>query len=370
MRRIMIGSFVAALLVASVAAAQTRDPEAPAHTGFTVTPPSGAYVMGFHTCSSDCENPVGHTVRLVQSQDGVVWTDVVGWKPLSGSVPDVIRRGNTLYVIGAGLTRIDMTTGKATADYFKVKKADGKSALARDVSFAGQLSDGRFVVAYVPSMQDVVGAAAIPVQLAVEDVGSNGSTYTFTGTAISIGSTSLPVPGQPTDPDIFFNGTQWVLYVSVGANVVSFTSSSISGPYDTASATVVSSNAGGVPAGVQSDGGVMAFVNSGPTRDSLVIKRAVSATGTTPLPSSAFTTVLTGAAYGATTAESPGIARNTPGIECGTGCSGTTTTTATTTPAKAGRLGSRCTTADKQGTWKGTLMVCKKVKGKLVWTRA
>jgi hypothetical protein len=158
-----------------------------------------------------------------------------------------------------------------------------------------------------------------------------------------------------------------VLYVSVGANVVSFTSSSISGPYDAASATVVSPNAGGVPAGVQSDGGVMTFVNSGPSRNSLVIQRAVSATGTTLLPSSAFTTVLTGAAYGATTAESPGIARNTPGIECGTGCSGTTTTT---TPGKAGRPGSRCTTVGKQGTWKGTLMVCKKVKGKLVWTRA
>ena len=343
------------------------DPESPAHSGFSMTPPSAAYVMAFHTCSSDCENPRGHTVRLVQSQDGAVWSDVPGWKPLSGSVPDAIRRGNTFYVIGAGLTRIDMTTGQATADRFSVKKSDGSNALARDVSFAGQLPDGRFVIAYVPPMQEVVGAASIPVEIAVEDKGSDGASYTFYATAISIGSGSLAVPGQPTDPDVFYNGSQWVLYVSVGANVISFTSSSVTGPYDVASATVVSKSAGGVPAGVQSDSGVMTFVNSGPSRESLVIQRAVSATGTTAIPAADFSTVLTGAAYGATTAESPGIARNTTGTSCGTGCAAAATAIAL---SKAGRPGSRCTTAGKQGTWKGKVLVCKKVKGKLVWSRA
>lgn len=335
-----------------------------------MTPPSAAYVMAFHTCSSNCENPTGHTVRLAQSQDGAVWSDVPGWKPLSGSVPDAIRRGNTFYVIGAGLTRIDMTTGSATADRLAVKKTNGSNALARDVSFAGQMPDGRFVIAYVPPMQDVVGTTSIPVQIAVEDKGSDGANYTFYATAISIESTSLPVIGQPTDPDIFFNGNQWVLYVSVGSNVVSFTGSSVTGPYDAGSATVISNQAGGVPAGVQSDSGVMTFVNSGSSRENLVIQRAVSATGTAAIPAAAFSTVLTGAAYGASTAESPGIARNTTGTSCGTGCTGSTATSTSTTLGKAGRPGSRCTTANKQGAWKGSVLVCKKVKGKLVWARS
>ena len=123
-----------------------------------------------------------------------------------------------------------------------------------------------------------------------------------------------------TDPDIFFNGERWVLYVSVGSNVIAFTSPVLEGPYDLSSSTVVSTQAGGVPAGILGTDGVWTYVNRGQPRDNISILRAVSATGSEPIPSGSFTTVLTGSRYGAGTAESPGVAANAPGIPCGSGC--------------------------------------------------
>lgn len=346
-----------------------HDPEAPAHSGFTMTAPTAPYVMAFHTCSTNCEDPSNHTIRLAQSADGATWSDVPGWQPYKGSVPDVFRRGGTTYVIGAGLTRIDMATGKATATRFQVKKADGSPALARDISFAGQLPDGRMVVTYVPSMQEVAGASEVPVLVATEDVGSDGSAFTSAGAAITIPKASLPVMGEPTDPDIFFNGSQWVLYVSVGSNVIAYTSSSVTGPFALSSQVLVTRDAGGVPAGIVGTGGVWTFVNYGPSRESIVIRRAVSGDGMTGLAPSSFATVLTGAPYAATTAESPGIAANVEGIACGSGCAGSTGSgiTPATTTAKAGKPGSRCTKAGAKGTYKGRTLTCTRIKGKLVW---
>jgi hypothetical protein len=75
MRRIIVpiaASLILALVSAiPVAHAGPRlqpkaDPEAAAHTGFTVTPTSDPYLMAFHTCAlgADCSNPANHLVRL------------------------------------------------------------------------------------------------------------------------------------------------------------------------------------------------------------------------------------------------------------------------------------------------------------------
>lgn len=368
---LLVTAVVAVPALASVPAAAIvgHDPEAPGHSGFTVTPPSAPYVMAFHTCSTACEDPANHMIRLAQSADGASWSDVPGWQAYRGSVPDAFRRGNTIYVIGAGLSRIDLTTGKVTASRFSVKRADGSPALARDVSFAGQLPDGRLVVTYVPSMQEVAGASEIPVLLATEDVGTDAASFTSIGAAITIPKSSLPIMGEPTDPDIFFNGSQWVLYVSVGSNIVAYTSSSVTGPFSATTQTLVSREAGGVPAGVVGAGGVWTYVNFGPTRESIEIRRAVSATGIGTIASGSFTTVLTGAPYGATTAESPGIAENVPGTACGAGCGSTTTAGSSggSSAVAAGKPGSRCRKAGAKGVYQGRTLTCTRVKGKLVW---
>lgn len=370
--RILVATAACLLLVgvtASTAAAQDtvgHDPMAPAHGGFTVTPPTSGYVMAFHTCSTNCEDPSQHLVRLAQSSDGTSWSDVAGWQAYKGSVPDVFRRGSTLYVTGAGLTKIDLTNGMATATRLVVKRSGGGNEMSRDVSFAGQLPDGRLAIAYVPSMQEVAGAAEIPILMAVEDVGSDGSAYTSVGAVISIPISSLPVRGEPTDPDVFFNGSEWILYVSVGANLIAYRSSSMLGPYALATQQVVSREAGGVPAGIVGAGGVWTFVNFGPSRNSIEIRRAVSVDGLSGL--SAFTTVLTGSPYGATTAESPGITANTPGIACGAGCAATTADSSGSSSATRGvKPGARCTKAGAKATYQGRTLTCTRAKGRLVW---
>ncbi len=62
------------------------DPEAAAHTGFTVTPTSDPYLMAFHTCAlgADCTNPSNHLVRLGSSPDGRSWTQPTGLAALRG----------------------------------------------------------------------------------------------------------------------------------------------------------------------------------------------------------------------------------------------------------------------------------------------
>ena len=312
----------ASLTSTGAAVAIGYDPAAPPHSGFTVTPPTQPYLMAFHTCSSStsCDDPTNHTIRLAESSDGSDWTEVNGWIGYRGSVPDVIRRESTLYVIGAGLSRVNLTTGQVTADSFYVRKTDGSDSLSRDTAFAGQLSDGRFVVVYVPSMQEVEGKTSIPVKLATEVVGSDGSSFVESATAVDVPLDVAGVHGMASDPDIFFNGTQWVLYVSMGSNVVSFTAPDMTGPYSLTSASVVSQGSGGVPSAMVGSDGVWVYVNDGPSRNDVNIRRAVTTTGTTLIPASSFQTVLTGAPFGATTAESPGVAQNVAGTPCGDGC--------------------------------------------------
>ena len=149
MRRLVIplvASTFLALLATSTGAyaapltAPRSDPGAPAHSGFTVTPTADPYLMAFHTCAlgigTQCGNPMNHLIRLGSSPDGRSWTQLPGWQPHTGSVPDVFRRGDTAYVIGAGLSRVNMSTGQVTASSFTVKNAQGAGAMARDASFA------------------------------------------------------------------------------------------------------------------------------------------------------------------------------------------------------------------------------------------
>ena len=74
---------------------------------------TGIYLMAFHASDTsdgtDCHNPQSHIVYLAQSDDGENWSLIPGWEPYQGSVPDVIQRGNTLYVYTPGeLVRYDL----------------------------------------------------------------------------------------------------------------------------------------------------------------------------------------------------------------------------------------------------------------------
>ena len=344
------------------------DPEAAAHTGFSVTPTSDPYLMAFHTCAlgADCTNPSNHLVRLGSSPDGRSWTQLPGWQPYAGSVPDVFRRGNTAYVIGAGLSRVNMTTGQVTASRFSVKNAQGGNAMPRDASFAGQLPDGRLVLVYVPSMQAIdPNSPTRTILLATEDKDSDGASFSYAGDAIVLNTASLPVRGDATDPDIYWDGSRWVLLVSLGGNAIAYTSANLLGPYEASTLTMVSRDSGGVPSAVLStdNSTVFTYVNAG-ERDNVSIRLGTSVAP--PSLISSWSVVIPASQFGTASAESPGVSLNSVGITCGAGCA--TAVASATAAVKAGKPGSRCTKAGATGTYNGTMLTCRKKKGKLVWS--
>ena len=342
-----------------------------------VTVPTQPYLMAFHTCApgaTDCNNPSNHIVQLGQSADGVTWSLVGGWQSYKGSVPDVFRRGDTLYVIStSGLMRVDMKTGATTTATVSLN-----SGTFVDPSLA-QLPDGRLILFFLPGImgQDPAGCApgeascVRQIKSAVEVAGSNGTQFVVDdGARISETITS----GSFSDPDIFYNGTEWVLYVSRGPSVHAYTSASLQGSY--VFKAVVSNNTGGVPAGLRMPDGTIATYVHTSVGGSTEIRRATSATGTSPIAS--FQTSLSGQSLGlGTHAESPGIAVNAAGIECSACATSTATTTtaptATTTSTAAAssttRLGASCTRVGATATVGKTRLICKKSGKKTVWVK-
>lgn len=349
-----------------------------------VTPPTQPYLMAFHTCApgaSDCNNPANHIVQLAQSADGTSWSLVPGWTSYKGSVPDVFRRGNTLYVIStSGLTKVDMTTGATTTS--TVTLSEGSFV---DPSLA-QLPDGRLILFFLPGVpgQDPAQCAqgesscVRQIRSAVEVAGSDGTQFTVdAGARVTETITS----GAFSDPDIFFNGTEWVLYVSRGPSVHAYTSSTLQGTYG--NKTVVSNNLGGVPGAlVLANGTVATYVHTS-SGSSTEIRMGTSATGTTAIAT--FQTALTGQSVGlGSHAESPGVAPNTAGIACAA-CAATTATTAPSMPTASApssllatapatkvtpaRLGAKCTKVGQLATSGTTKLKCKKVGKKLVWAK-
>lgn len=342
-----------------------------------VTVPTQPYLMAFHTCApsaTDCNNPSNHIVQLGQSADGVTWSLVGGWQSFKGSVPDVFRRGDTLFVIStSGLMRVDMKTGATTTATVSLN-----SGTYVDPSLA-QLPDGRLILFFLPGIpgQDPAGCApgeascVRQIKSAVEVAGSNGTQFVVDdGARISETITS----GAFSDPDIFYNGTEWVLYVSRGPSVHAYTSASLQGSY--VFKAVVSNNTGGVPAGLRMPDGTIATYVHTSVGGSTEIRRATSATGTSPIAS--FQTSLSGQSLGlGTHAESPGIAVNAAGIECSACATSTATTTtaptATTTSTAAAssttRLGASCTRVGATATVGKTRLICKKSGKKTVWVK-
>jgi hypothetical protein len=346
-----------------------------------ITPPSQAYLMSFHTCvtgATNCMSPANHIVQLAQSSDAVSWSLVPGWQSYRGSVPDVFRRGNTIYVYStSGLLRIDATTGETSSSAVTI--SEGSFV---DPSIA-QLSDGRLILFFLPGIGGQDPAACAPgesscvrqIRSAVEVAGSDGTQFTVdAGARVTETITS----GSFSDPDIFFNGSEWVLYVSRGPSVHAYTSSTLQGSF--VYQGIVSNLIGGVPSGLRlPDGSVATYVHSN-VGASTEIRRATTATGTTRI--TAFQTVLTAQSLGlGSHAESPGIAVNTAGLSCATCAAGATSTTVPTTspnttaaptsgvsPTSA-RSGSACSKLGATAKSGKIILVCRKVGKKTIWVK-
>lgn len=347
----------------------------------TVTVPTKRYLMSFHSCASgaaNCAEPSSHLVQLAQSDDGRSWSLVTGWQSYNGSVPDVFRRGSKIYVMSVGgapaystleLTRLDLTTGVVSRSTVVV--SDGVGFVDPSLE---QLSDGRLIVYYLvtggPGYNPATcrageSSCVKEIKSAVEVAGSDGTRF-ITDAGSRISETITPM--QPfSDPDIFYNGREWVLYVSRAQSVHAYTSGTPQGSF--VFRGVVSDGQGGIPAGLTvSANETWTYVHLA-SSNGTVIKFGTSADGTTSVRS--FTTVVDSAMFGlGAVAASPGLALNVSGIECAACASASGTQGDESAKAASSvREGASCPRLGARAKSGKTRLICKKTGSKQLWAR-
>jgi carboxymethylenebutenolidase len=218
--------------------------------------------MAVHACNPitrNCSDPRNHMVYLARSDDGVVWLPLPGFEPYSGSVPDLIRRDNTLYVYTPGLLRryrIDSGTWE-TPVQVRMQTATGATELFVDPSPTLD-EQGRIVLFYLVAQRGGDPARCLAGQAqctksfrsATEVDGSDGATFTVDPgdrVAVTIGSNE-----SASDPDVFQGPSSFVLYLSRGPSVQVFTSPTLRGEYRVAAGLpsgLLVSGLGGIPSG-------------------------------------------------------------------------------------------------------------------------
>lgn len=294
---------------------------------------TGTYLMAFHACdmtsgASNCAgNPSHHFTQLASSSDGASWTIISGWSQYQGSVPGIIRRGNTLYMYNASTTmrKVDATSGSVSTATVSIKDSSGANVQFADPSVILN-SSSQIVIFFLNStgiMGDPASCSSFPctkkMDSATEVAGSDGTQFvqdsgdraqvTLTGTAPSI---------TASDPDVFSDPSGFVLLVSQGANVLAYRSSSLTESFSSIPGLtndfLVNGNAGGVPAGYYDTVSKMywIYVTSGGSTSPATIKRAVTTSLTTLDPSN-FSDVVTGSGIGLGsmfTVESPSVRLN------------------------------------------------------------
>lgn len=296
---------------------------------------NGKYMMAFHACNTattNCSDPRNHNVYIAQSDDGSNWSSLSGYSSYSGSVPDLIRRGNTLYVYTPGqVRRYQIDTGAwkdAAPASVSIKLGDGTSDLFVDPSPVLD-ENGRIVLFYLVGQTGGDPASCLSGQTsctkifrsATEVSGSDGASFLVDDgnrVEITIGSS-----GHASDPDVFKGPDGYIMYIARDGGVQTLRSVDFRGSYQDVSGLpdgmLVAAGKGSVPSGHYDDtaGQYWTYVHT-PQGNTTVIKRAVTASINTQLQDSSFSTVISGTAFpglGSTyRVESPGFALNTTNI--------------------------------------------------------
>ena len=229
------------------------------------------YLMAFHACDEstvDCNNPSNHQAYVAQSDDGASWSILAGWEAYPGSVPDVIRRGNTLYIYaGPNVTRYDLSTDtlephKTGPNPFDPAKEVRIQGLSHGVYDYSATIDGQdrlvlffhYLVPKAPAGKqpgycppDEAPCAQHFIS-ATEVAGSDGKVFTLDeGDRLVVTVGNGGQEQSASDQDVFFNGEEWVMYISQGQNTSAWTAPELRGSYSKVG--VISDNQGGVPAG-------------------------------------------------------------------------------------------------------------------------
>jgi len=280
------------------------------------------YIMSFLTCDASCTGFQDHMVNLAESDDGINWTLVLNFISYNGSVPDVVIRGNKLYLYTPGkVKRYDNSTDTWDSNTSFVSITDSIGGQVQFVDPSAYVdSAGRIVLFFLnstgnPMGQDPAGCQTYPCikyfDSATEIPGSDGAQFVKNcghRTLISIPS------GSASDPDIFFNGDKYIMYISRGGSTYACQSNSLHGIY-TAMPNLTDgmlTYQGGVPCGFfdSISGNYWTYIHANVSGNT-VIKQAVHADFNTLLNN--FNTVISGPIIGepsTTKTESPGFCTN------------------------------------------------------------
>lgn len=284
------------------------------------------YIMAFHTCDNGCYGYQDHMVHLAESDDGTSWTEVPNFTPYTGSVPDVIVRGDKLYVYNPGkVLRYDNLSSTWDVSTTPVTIEDSLNNTINYVDPSAYIdSSGNIVLFFLNSTglvgQDPAGCQTYPCikyfDSAVEVAGSDGTEFVIQNghrTELTLANSPLTA----SDPDIYFDGTKYIMYVSQGSNTLAYESSSLHGTYtafpNLSNATLTSE--GGIPCGHYdaATGKYWTYVHANVSGET-VIKQAIHNDFNSQLNSGNFSTVISGPILGYpsdTKTESPGFCENT-----------------------------------------------------------
>ncbi len=279
------------------------------------------YLMTFHVCGQNCFGVEDHKVYLAESDDGANWTLVQNFKPYNGSVPDLIIRGEKLYIYTPGkVMRYDKRTDTWDTEPVRVEMTDSNGNMVMFVDPSPILSDdGRIILFFLNSTGSTGDPAGCPTypctkyfDSAIEVEGSDGTRFILQEGHRKI--VELTQAGQTaSDPDIFKGNSNFILYISRGGSTLAFHSDSLLGEYLSFPNLTddILTHSGGVPCGYfnceKEEYWTYVHTNN---EGKVVIRRAVHSGFDLQVEN--FTTVIDGNIIGNpnATAESPGFCLN------------------------------------------------------------
>lgn len=286
-------------------------------------PMTGAYLMAFHACDTavaQCGNPQNHMVYLAQSDDGVSWSLAPGWVPFRGSVPDVIRRGETLYIYSAGGTLVRYRLDTNTLEAPTQVSVSGLEGGFVDPSLIVD-ERGRLALFFLYGRPGSDPAGCPPGQFscvnrigsATEVAESDGAEFALdAGDRITVALSAAGPLRSASDPDVFFDGNRYLLYLSHGPSISVWKSGDLRGAYQ--KIADLSEGIGGIPSGYFDPASKRYWTYAHVQRGGVaVIRRAVHAGFSRTLAEGDWEVVLTGPSVGltpTTSVESPGFAVN------------------------------------------------------------
>jgi hypothetical protein len=286
--------------------------------------PSKTYLMSFFTCST-CGVLDSHRVQLAESNNGYDWSLVPGFSSFKGggSVPDVITRSNMLYLYTtSGVKKYNYTTNAWDTGMSRVTVQDSSGTKYNYVDPSMTIdSSGKLVMFFL----DATGSTGDPASCggsssctkyfrsAVES-GTDGTSFILrSGARLSYSLTTSS--STASDPDIYFDGSQYILYISTGASTRAYKSSTLHGSYTAFSglSSALLTNSGGIPSGYYDADSSKYWTLVHTSTGRIQIKKHSGFTAAI----SSFTTVVDYNTAGLSSsyfAESPGICKNTLSI--------------------------------------------------------